>query len=121
MAGTVIVGASVQYSNNDAKISRIPAQDTVVVTGDGVMGGTQSIGFAAAENIVQGDLATIGVVWIHNLDATNFVQIGYDATGFKPTIKLLPGEFCVFRSAQTTLQAQADTGACLIEYYLFEV
>jgi hypothetical protein len=54
------------------------------------------------------------------LDATNYVQIGYDDTGFKPTIKLKAGEYCVCRLGQDAPYAQADTGAVDLEYILIE-
>jgi len=124
MAGTLAVGVSVQYSNNDAKFDRVPANFSVVITGDAVASGTQSVTTGAA-NLEKGGISTSGYLLIHNLDATNFVEVGYDDTGFKPVVKIKGGaagvgEWALFRSAQATLQVKADTATCLVEYYLFE-
>lgn len=79
-------------------------------------GGTQSIG-TSAENIGVVDVATLGWAWFKNLDGTNYVELGVDAAGFLPVVRLNAGEQCVFRLAQgITLQARANTAAVLLQY-----
>lgn len=119
MADELTLQATAQYSKNGAKFSRIPAAFSVDVAGDHVASGTQEVG-TSAENLEKGDITTSGYLLIHNLDGTNFVEVGYDDSGFKNVVKLLAGEWALFRSAQATLQVKADTAACDIEYYLFE-
>ena len=55
------------------------------------------------------------------MDATNYVEIGYDDSGFKNMIKLKAGEqFGPVRLGQNAPYAQADTGAVDLEYVLIE-
>ncbi len=96
-----------------------PAQQTVTLTGANYVKRTQEVG-TSAEAIAQGEIGTPGYMLVRNLDDTNFVEIGYDDSGFKPTVKLLAGEYALFRHTQATPQAKADTAAVDIEYYLLE-
>jgi hypothetical protein len=120
MANELQIQVGVNYTKNAATFQRSPSTSAVTVSGNHVVCGTQAVGFAAAEALGKGDITTCGYLFIHNLDATNFVQVGYDDSGFKPLVKLLKGEWSLFRLAQNTPQVQADTGACNIEYWLFE-
>lgn len=69
-----------------------------------------------------GDVAAPGVCVIKNLDATNFVEFG-TGTGAPAayTIKLLAGEFCLFRfgDGETALYGLADTANVNVQFYLF--
>ena len=54
-------------------------------------------------------------------DDTNFIEVG--ATTGVYTIKILPGEFALFRHAKdetVTVLALADTGNVDVEYFIFE-
>lgn len=68
----------------------------------------------AATTISFARLATPGVCFLLNLDATNFVEYGPDNAGSLVKLgKLKPGEFAVFRlAAEVTLKAIADTAGC---------
>lgn len=107
------------------KVSINPAAFTIDVAGTDYIYATQSIATSATA-IDKGDITTPGYMLVHNMDATNFVEIGYDDTGFKPTIKLLGAaaignqEWALFRCTQATPQAKADTSACVIEYLMIE-
>jgi hypothetical protein len=120
MANELQLQFGINYTKNAATFYRAPSSSSVTVAGNHVAAGTQAVGFAAAENLGKGDITTCGYLLIHNLDGTNFVQVGYDDGGFKPLVKLLAGEWSLFRLAQSSPQVKADTGACNIEYWLFE-
>jgi len=60
------------------------------------------------------------MMMVKNTDDTNFVEIGYDDTGFKNVVKILPGDAALFQLAQGTPQAKADTDACVIQYFIVE-
>ena len=62
---------------------------------------------------------TPGMVFIKNLDTANYVTIGTHATS-NHLIKLLPGEFALFRS-NGTLYGQANTSTVKIEYIVVEL
>ena len=82
----------------------------------------QAVG-TSAENLDVGDVSAVGPLIIKNLDATNFVQIGYDDTGFVALFDLLPGESCLLPrpSSGVTLQVKADTGAVNIRRLITDV
>jgi len=93
----------------------------VDVAGDNAVYNIQNVG-TSAENLVVGDIGTAGLIIAHNLDGTNFVEIGYDSTGFVSCTKIKAGEWQLFRMSDSasTPQAKFDTGAGLLEYYLIE-
>lgn len=59
-------------------------------------------------------LTTEGLLFMRNLDGTNFIEFGPDSGGSMVAIgKLKPGEIALFRlKPGVTLKAQADTAAC---------
>jgi len=93
---------------------------SVTVSGTYYIHNIQNIA-TSAENIEKGAITTPGYCWFHNMDGTNYVEIGYDDSGFKPLVKLLKGEWAgPFRLTQATPQAQANTGAVDLEYFMVE-
>lgn len=107
------------FEKGGVKVERAPGSVDVTITGDHAIHKTQEIG-TSAENLDKGEITTPGYGLFHNLDGTNFVEIGYDDTGFKPTVKIESGEWALFRLAQATPQAKADTAACDLEFILIE-
>ena len=88
------------------------------MTGDTITHEIQNVG-TSEEELAQGaDLGTPGVVFIKNLDTTNYVEIGC-VTG-QYTIKLKAGEACMFRAAGSAVYAVANTAACDVEYFIIE-
>jgi len=86
-------------------------------------GHVQLIGFAAPEEVDLGDVSTNGILYLRNLDDTNYVLFGpqSDAATIEVFGKLKPGEYAIMRLAPTiVLWAQADTGDCLVDVKLFE-
>ncbi len=92
------------------------------VTGTQYMDNVQSVGFAAEEAILLGDVASGGYCFFQNMDATNFVSLraGTGATNF---VKLLAGEWACFRlSADATAPyAIADTAAVNLRCLRFDL
>lgn len=88
----------------------------ISMTGTEFIHGVQLIGITEEAITIISDIATPGVCIFRNLDATNFVEVGLTGSY---TVKLKAGEPCVFR-ANGTLYAKADTGACRLEYWIFE-
>lgn len=77
----------------------------------------QSIGFAADEALVLGDVVAPGIALFQNLDDTNFVEIGVGS--FTAFMKLKPGEIFLCRLGTTAPRAQADTGAVDLFYIIY--
>ena len=120
MANEIKVRIGLWVSKGNVSEDVAETDQYLTMTGDHLVHQTQEIGFAAAEALNVGEITTVGWAYFRNLDATNYVQIGYDDTGFKPTIKLKAGEYCVCRLGQDAPYAQADTGAVDLEYILIE-
>lgn len=92
------------------------------VTGTQYMDNVQSIGFAAEEAILLGDVASGGYCFFQNMDATNFVSLR-QGTGTTNFVKLLAGEWACFRlSADSTAPfAIADTAAVNLRCLRFDL
>jgi hypothetical protein len=120
MVDELTIKTQITFEKGDVKMKQGPTTLTLDVSGEDAIRATQSIGFAAAENIAKGEITTPGYMWVRNLDDTNFVDIGYDDTGFKNVVQLKAGEEALFRLAQATPQAKADTAAVRIEYIIIE-
>jgi hypothetical protein len=73
-----------------------------------------------AEAMPTGDVGTLGRLFLHNRDTTNFVDFGPDSGGtLIPCVRLKPGEFAEFRlKPGVTYKGQADTGACDVDMEL---
>lgn len=115
---TVVTGWS--YSKNGRTRQLTSVQTQFDISGNGVIENMQSIGTAAHEALVLGEVGTAGFMYARNSDATNYVEIGYDDGGtFRPFIKLLKGEPCqCFLTAAP--YAKANTGACILDYVIVE-
>lgn len=89
---------------------------TTTISGTAWQAGRQTIG-TTEEQIDKGDVATIGYVYIRNMDATNYVEIGVVTAQY--SIKLPAGKDCWFYSNGNTLYAKANTAAVDISYTIF--
>lgn len=102
------------------ELTKAPAQFQVTMTGTDLIYGSQIIG-TSAENINKGEVTTPGMSLFHNLDSTNYIEIGHDETGsFVADIKVKAGEWCLVRLNQTTPQAKATGGNVAVEYLIIE-
>lgn len=94
---------------------------TIDVSGAQVMDNVQNIG-TSEEAILLGDVASGGYWFVQNLDATNFVELR-SGTGATDFIKLLAGEWAIFRTSgdASAPYAIADTGACNVRFVRFDI
>ena len=123
MANTITIAAQVTLTHTTGlSIPILPPQNlNFTQAGEGQAGGIQNIG-TSAENIGVGDVATEGYAVFKNLDSTNFVEIGWDSTGFQSAFKLLAGMVAVVPlNPSRTWQAKADTAAVELFYSILEV
>lgn len=119
MADEISYSIFFSMANGGSKQSRTTGTVKADQSAVGYVADVQNIG-TSAENIAMGSVGAPGWAYFKNLDATNFVLIGYDATGFKDVIKLKAGEECWVRLSQAAPQAKADTLAIELEYIIFE-
>lgn len=121
MANEITYGISVTASKSGASVTGT-ASITATMSGAQMISNVQIIG-TSSEAILLGDVATPGVVYIKNMDATNFVSISVLATAVAGTsfTKLLPGEACLFKAVSTQLTAIADTAEVNIQVIAIEL
>jgi hypothetical protein len=120
MANEITLNASLAHSQGGTAVNGATSKS---VTQSGVkrIANVQNIG-ATSEAITFGDV-TPAYVYIKNLDATNFVYIGYQTpcTSGNAFLKLLPGEPFCGHVAQSVMYALADTAAVNIEVIAAEL
>ncbi len=80
-------------------------------TGKHCICNVQNIG-TSAEQLVFGDCASMGYLFVRNQDITNYVQLGIDSGVTQIFAKLKPGEFCLVPCNQNAIYAKANTAAC---------
>jgi hypothetical protein len=80
--------------------------------------GVQTIGTSDETVTLNADLSALGYIFAVNLDATNYVELGYTSGTYFGMIKA--GEACAFRagSGLSTIHAKANTGACDVEFFV---
>jgi len=115
MAKEVSVSISISAQKNGAGMSAT-VSSTADMTGNKLIGNVQSIG-TTAEALNVGDMATIGQLFVKNLDATNFVEIGTDSTVTTGAFaKLLPGEGMYIPARRAgPYYAKANTASCDVQ------
>ena len=121
-AELTISSASFSFvKSGSPSISGTLAGLTPTVSGAQYMDNVQNVG-TSEEAILLGDVAPGGYVFIQNLDPTNFVSLR-QATGAANFIKLLAGEWAIFRmSVDTTAPfAIADTAAVNVRFLRFDL
>ena len=116
------ITASVMLKANTALGAKVVRKESkqIDMAGDSVNQGIQSIatGGTQLEDNEQALGGTPGMVFVKNLDTSNYVTIGTHAS--EHSIKLLPGEFALFRS-NGPLYGQANTSTVKIEYIVVEL
>ncbi len=116
---TVTVGCQVVNGDLRAQFTQVALSRNQAASGlsDQVL----SIG-TSEENVSFGDVATPGLVCLHNLDSTNYVEYGMSDGGtMKKLGKLIAGDKALFRlAASTTLRMQANTAACKVRVFCLE-
>lgn len=122
MANEIIVSHSLRVRSGIAPYNtdyfRQEMNKSWTQSANGCCSGHPSIGTASHEALPVVDVGTAGWAFFKNLDSTNYVEIGTDATGtFVPFLKLLAGESSgPIRLATSAPYAKANTAAVKLEY-----
>ena len=120
MANEITVSFNAQVVNGLMRKTIQLGQMQIDQAAVGRAGHTQEIG-TSSEVVDLGDVSTNGMLYLRNLDETNFITFGTDDVLGIIFAELKPGEFAWLRLAPTVvLYAQADTAACLLDVSLFE-
>jgi len=116
MADELQIYAKVSYSKGGAVVSRTVPTTNITIAGTAIAQGVQSIPTSDTTLTI---VAAPGYVFVKNLDATNYVQVGTDATNW--FLKLLAGQWGLFPINGTALHAKANTAACNLEFIVFSL
>lgn len=121
MAGTITLTCGAEYTNGGLTLNDSVAAQTISQATQGVFTDTQSIATSATA-VTTGSIATLGLLKLQNLDATNYVDFGsYVTAVFYPLVRLNAGESYYFRvKPGLTLYAQANTSAVLLQKTIYE-
>ena len=122
MADEITLSMAIGVINGEFSAKVPPVRITRDQTTAGFSAGIQTIGTSAETVVFQTDIATTGYLFLRNLDATNFIEIGPDSAGIVNFIKMLAGDVAMFRfHSSATMKAKADTSACSLEFFLLEL
>jgi hypothetical protein len=117
MAGTLTYQINAQFVGND-KTFQILGETLTLTVGDVYSSGVITAITASATALPLGSVASPSVVFIRNLNDTNFVTVYDDAAVIG---KVLAGQAGWFAVPGTVVpKVQADTGACLVDFTVFD-
>lgn len=122
MSDEITISCSLKLANGDLKESRSASNIYVDQTTQKSIGGVQSIG-TTEEAVTVGDLTAAGFIYIRNLDATNYVEIGVKpGLTFYPVAQLEVGDPpAIFKVASgVTLYARANTNPVNIDKLILD-
>lgn len=121
MAGTVSLSAALSFLSaltGGALVGLSKPNLPVVSSAGNYQQGNQLIPTTAGGTALNlGAVATPGWLFIQNMDAANYVTI-LNATSGSSCVKLLPGEFALFRCASATPALLANTAGVEVQYIL---
>ena len=120
MANEITATLNVRCVNGAFSESFAPAADRIDQAVIGMDGHIQSIGTSEEVVTVATDVATLGVAAFHNVDGTNYVDIGPESGGaLVGFVRLKAGEFGFMRlKPGITIRAQANTAAVKLKVWI---
>lgn len=116
MANEIAASLSIKYAKGKESAG-LSSSFFATQVGDKYEGGVQSIG-TSEEALAKGDVGTPGYVFVRNMDAVNFVQLG--ATTGVYSVKIAAGQAALIPWNGAAILAKADTAAVEVEYLIIE-
>lgn len=120
MANELTLSASLRFEKNSQVAQFYRGSRQFTVSGDEMIDMIVPVG-TSEEAMPLGEIGTLGYCLVHNMDATNYVQIRTGTSG-TAMIRLNAGEFALFRfgSGVTAPYWIADTGSCRCRVMIIE-
>lgn len=121
MANTLNLTVAANWTQGNMTDSFQPTLSALTLNTQAMAGGIQAIG-TSEENLVAGDIATNGMLFLMNLDATNYVQWGMSDAGTMKSVGKLKGgataASCalLYVDAGVTVRLKANTAGCNVYY-----
>jgi hypothetical protein len=117
MADEINLSASISFKKGDVSESAKVSGANADVAGSRFLHKVQTIATSYTDLDVTG-LTGLSLIFIRNLDSTNFVSISYD--GVTDHVEILAGEGYPIRPAGSTIKLKADTAAVNVETMVVE-
>lgn len=121
MANTLNLVVSARWTQGNLSDMFAPTLSDLTLNTQAQAGGVQSIG-TAEENLSAGDIATNGMLFLLNLDATNYVQWGMSDAGTMKAVGRMKGGLTAASCALlyvepgVAVRLKANTAACNVFY-----
>lgn len=117
MANEITQVVSLLASKSGASINTVGSSGSATkqydMTGADMASGTMNVGTTDEAIPIPADIATCKLLYLKNLDATNYIEFSYGTGGaFAAVIRIDPGMAVIFRPTSTTCYWQANTAAC---------
>lgn len=90
MADEITYQVQFSYTKNGRTLLDSPGTITSDAAGDGLASGIILATHAAALAVPLGLVASPGLAVFRNLDDTNYIELGYDSSGFVAVMKIQP-------------------------------
>lgn len=121
MANELQITLSSTFTNGSLKDTIASATLNVTQTTQGFHGPCVSVG-TSEEDFDDGDVATLGWIYMKNVDSSNYVQWGPKSAGAMVAMgRLKAGEWAIFRMEPgITLRWVANTAAVKVQVKLYE-
>lgn len=116
MANELTLSLRINYEKAGAKVSRDTGSSQITIAGTAIAQGVRS---ASTSWTSQSIVAAPGYVYVKNLDATNYLDLGRDGTNAAE--KLLAGQWAFFPISGTALYTRANTAAVDFEFIVFSL
>lgn len=116
MANELTITTSLSYSKSSDTVTRSKTSQ-ITVSGSVRASGVQTIG-TSEEALAIGDVTSVGVVFIQNLDPTNYVEVAA-VPSERYSIKIKAGESYAFRAVGNTIYCKANTAPVKVAYEVF--
>ena len=119
MANEIKTDLRLIASKGGMEVDRREQKTDITMTGENLAHFVQAVPTSntALESVDIAGLGTEGLVFLKNLDSTNYISVGLTGSY---TIRLNAGESCLFRSNQGGLYALANTATVNLEVLVIE-
>jgi hypothetical protein len=115
MANELSINCNYSYSKSNDSSSRSKSM-SITVAGTPRISGRQAIG-TAEETLSLGDVTALGLIYVENLDATNYVTIGCVSTQRPVKVAPLEGQYFRLDGSAVYIAASASTVDVLYEIF----
>jgi hypothetical protein len=111
--------ASIGYLKGTVAINITPSPSPLVINVTGLHSVHDTVALTTSDLVLsKGNIVTIGLVYLKNLDLTNVIQISDDGTVYALSLK--PGEYFYFRWNAAAVHAKSVAGSPQLEYAMIE-